>query len=192
MSKLPDLRNRRYTNSDIVIMAVYLLGGVLRHVHLEDVAMKAAELSPRRFCWKKYPEQINLESVRVTLKNESALTNRRVLGSIRDGWMLTPNGFSWCITTVGVSVDQTLIDQLHLEVDRVKKTTAFRKATDGRGQDVSDAEVETLLRVNEYFTDRDRRERALALANVAILDSQLHSVLSNLKERGFDKLEVKK
>lgn len=192
MSKFPDPRNRGYTNRDIATMALYLLGGALRHVHLEDVAMKAVELSPKKFRWKKYPEQINLESVRVTLKDESSLVNRRVMGGIRDGWMLTPSGLSWCIATAGVSVDQALIDQLHLEVDRAKKTTAFRKATDGRGQDVSNAEVETLLRINEYFTDRDRRERALALANAAVLDSQLHSVLSNLKERGFDKLEVKK
>jgi hypothetical protein len=192
MSKSPNLKNQGATKKDIVVMAVYQLGGGLRHVHLEDVAMKAAELSPRRFCWKKYPEQINLESVRISLKDELASTDRRVLGSIRDGWILTPEGLSWCIATNAGGDGQALIDQLHQEVERAKKTAAFSKAIGGNEKNVSTAEVEALLRVNEYFTARDRRERALALANAAVLDPQLRLVLANLRERGFDELEVKR
>lgn len=192
MSRPADLKHGHYTNSDITVMAVYQLGGALRHIHLEDVAMKAAELSPRRFCWKKYPEQINLESVRISLKHELASTDRRVLGSIRDGWILTPEGLSWCIATNAVGGGQSLINQLHQEVERAKRTAAFSKTIGGNEENVSTAEVEALLRVNEYFTARDRRERALALANAAVLDPQLRLVLTNLRERGFDELEVKR
>jgi len=153
--------------------------------------MKAAELSPRRFCWKKYPDQINLESVRITLKGELGLPKRRVLGSIRNGWMLTPEGLSWCLTTASSGNNQALLDELHREVDRAKKTAAFSKVVDGRVEEVSILEVETLLRVNNYFTARNRRERIIALANAAVLDAQLRLVLTNLRERGFNELEVK-
>ena len=44
------LRNAtKYMNSDIAVLAVYQLGGALHLTHLEDVAMKAAELSPKSF-----------------------------------------------------------------------------------------------------------------------------------------------
>lgn len=191
MNKSANSRNQDYTNRDIIIIAVYQLGGALRHIHLEDIAMKAAELAPRRFCWKKYPDQINLESVRITLKNELGLPNRRVLGSIRDGWMLTPDGLSWCLATGSGGDNQTLVDELRREISRAKKTIAFSKSISGRGGDVSAIEMEALLRVNDYFTARDRRERILALANAAVLDSQLRLVLSNLREHGFNELEVR-
>ena len=192
MSKSRGLPLPKYTNSDIAVIAVYRLGGVLRHVHLEDVAMKAAELSPKKFCWKKYPEQINLESVRITLKNELRATNKRVTGSIRDGYMLTPEGFSWYLADAGSGDDHALIDELHREIDRVKKTVAFSKTLGGKGNEVSIADVEALLRVDQYFTARKRRERAAALVNAAMLNSELRFVLANLKERGFNELEVEK
>jgi hypothetical protein len=191
MSKSTNLKNHGYNNRDIVTIAVYQLGGALRYIHLEDVAMKAAKLSPRRFCWKKYPDQINLESVRITLKNESGLPNRRVSGSIRDGWMVTPDGLSWCLTAVSGGDNQGLIAELHQEIDRAKKTAAFNKTVSGRRSEVSVLEVEALIRVNEYFTARDRRERILAMANATVLDSQLRSVLTDLREQGFNELEVK-
>ena len=192
MSKSANLKHRHYTNSDITVMAIYQLGGTLHHIHLEDVAMKTAELSPRRFCWKKYPDQINLESVRISLKSELGSRKKRVLGSIRDGWMLTPQGLSWCLTTASSGDDQALVDELHREIDRAKRTTAFSKAIDGKVEEVSTLEVDALLRVNDYFTARNRRERITALANAAVLDSQLRLVLANLREQGFDELEVKK
>jgi len=192
MSKSRSLKHSGYTNSDIAVMGVYQLGGALRHVHLEDVAMKAAELSPKKFCWKKYPEQINLESVRITLKNELRATKGRVLGSIRDGYMLTPDGLSWYLANAGSGDDQALIDELHREVDRVKKTAAFSKTLAGKVEEVSIADIEALLRVDQYFTARKRRERAVALANAAVLDSELRLVLANLRERGFNELEVAK
>jgi hypothetical protein len=192
MSKSADPKNRGYTNGDIVIIAVYQLGGALRHIHLEDVAMKAAELSPRRFCWKKYPEQINLEAVRITLKNELGPPKTRVVGSIRDGWMLTPEGLSWCLAAASGGDNQALLDELRREVARAKKTAAFSKMISGEVDKVSTLEVEALLRVNDYSTPRNRRERIIALANSAMLDAQLRSVLANLRERGFDELEVRK
>jgi len=191
MNKSANSKTQDYTNRDIIIIAVYQLGGALRHIHLEDIAMKAAELAPRRFCWKKYPDQINLESVRITLKNELGLPKRRVLGSIRDGWMLTPDGLSWCLATGSGGDNQTLMDELRREINRAKKTITFGKSISGRGGEVSAIEMEAFLRVNDYFTARDRRERILALANAAVLDSQLRLVLSNLREQGFNELEVK-
>ena len=51
------------TNHDIIVLAVYLVGGRFRHVDLEDVAVKANEIAPGRFVWRKYKEQINIDIV---------------------------------------------------------------------------------------------------------------------------------
>lgn len=190
MTKSNKPRSSEYTNSDIAVMAVYHLGGALHHIHLEDVAMKAAQLAPKKFCWKKYPEQINLESVRITLKNELRATNRRVAGSIRDGYMLTPEGLSWCLSNTGTEDNQAL-GELRKEVDRAKKTSTFGKVFTGEGE-VSIGDIESLLRIDQYFTPRKRRERTLALLNASVLDAELKSALDKVRERGFKELEVAK
>ena len=191
MAKSSDSKSKGYTNSDIAVMAVFRLGGSVRHIHLEDVAIKAAELSPKRFCWKKYPEQINLESVRLALKDELGASNNRVMGGIRDGWMLTPSGLTWCLETGVGGGDDTPISQLRHEVDRAKITQAFRKVTSHK-PNVPIGEVEDLLRVDSYFTARNRRERIAALANAAVLDRELAGVLTTLREMGLIELEVKR
>lgn len=57
------------TQAELVTVAVYLLGGELRKIDTEDTAMKAHEIAPGRFAWRKYPGQINLELVRVALSD---------------------------------------------------------------------------------------------------------------------------
>ncbi len=127
---------RGYNNSDITIIEVYQLGGALRHIHLEDVALKAAELSPKAFSWKKYPEHINMEAVRMALKNELGARNRRIVGSIRDGWMLTPNGLSWYLANVTTEAKQAqqlekiLNDDfrsLQMKLERIRRVARLRQ-----------------------------------------------------------------
>jgi len=79
-----------------VVLAVYALGGAQRFVDTEDVGKKAAELAPGRFAWRKYPDQINLELVRVALSDAKKAEHGHLLdGSGRKGWTLTPAGLKW-------------------------------------------------------------------------------------------------
>jgi hypothetical protein len=190
MTEFMSLESGKLTNKDITVMAVYELGGALHFVHLEDVAMRAAELAPRRFRWKKYPEQINLESVRISLKDELGSSQCRVLGGIKYGWMLTPNGISWSINANRIRNGTNLIAQINREVEQARKTVAFQKALFNKARDVTSTEIGQFLRVDSYFTVRNRIERVAALNNAAVIDSQLHSVLDSLKRCGFAELEV--
>ncbi len=84
------------SNREVVTLAVYLLGGASRHIDTEDVAVKANEMAPGRFVWKKYPDQINLELIRVYLSD--AKTTEKVghlLGSGTHGWLLTEKGLAF-------------------------------------------------------------------------------------------------
>ncbi len=59
-------------------------------------------------------------------------------------------------------------------------------------QDVTVADLEFLLRVDEYFTAQKRREKVIALNNAALLDPELGLVLRKLVDHGFKELEVTK
>jgi hypothetical protein len=52
------------SNHEIVTTAVYLLGGDRQHVDTENVAVKANELAPGRFTWRKYRDQISIREPR--------------------------------------------------------------------------------------------------------------------------------
>lgn len=100
------------SNNDIVLYAIFKLGGVEKKVHTEDIAMECFKLSPERFSWtmqkyfKKFPDK---EIARVTLKNlkhakanESKLVDGRAgassVGKETDGWRLTPEGVKWILS----------------------------------------------------------------------------------------------
>ena len=80
----------------VVTFALFLAGGDQRAVDTEDVAIKANRLAPGRFSWRKYPEQINLELVRVYLSDaKKPEKGAWLVGSGISGWSLTPKGLSW-------------------------------------------------------------------------------------------------
>jgi hypothetical protein len=189
MNRLPNTKTK-YNNSDITVIAVFQLGGALRYIHLEDIAVKAAELSPKAFSWKKYPERINLETVRIALKRELEAKARRVYGSIRHGWMLTPRGLLWCLESTGTEANRSPLEQIQKEIARIKKNDNFSKVTAGRSADLADDNLKALLRIDEYFSPRSRSERILAVANAAVIDPQLNPVLNYLRQRGFTDSEV--
>ena len=60
---------KKLSQNEIVTLALFHLGGETRFVDTEDIAIKAHDLAPGQFTWRKYPEQINLELVRVSLSD---------------------------------------------------------------------------------------------------------------------------
>jgi hypothetical protein len=84
------------SQSEVVTLAVYLLGSGQRAIDTEDVAVEAHRLAPGRFAWTKYPDQINLELVRVYLSDAKKPDKGEMLiGSGRTGWRLTQRGLAW-------------------------------------------------------------------------------------------------
>src|ERR671916_3010903 len=87
---------RELSNMEVVVLAVYVLGGDQTPVDTEDAAMKANELAPGRFTWRKYPGQVSLEHVRVFLSDAKKPKYGSLLaGDGTKGWRLTPTGAAW-------------------------------------------------------------------------------------------------
>jgi hypothetical protein len=81
---------------EIVTLALGELQATSRTAHTEDIAVTAHQLAPDAFAWRRYPDQINLELVRVALVDASRpKSGSLVTGSGRGGWVLTDAGIRW-------------------------------------------------------------------------------------------------
>ena len=112
------------SNPELVTVALYNLGGEVNPVDLEDIAIEVFNLAPKRFCWKKYKDRIDLRivlySVNDAIKNDIGY----IKGSSKHGYMLTNLGLSW-VTEENISEieaqtsrQKSTIDIIHKEIDR--------------------------------------------------------------------------
>ena len=86
MKKQPNKSlTKSVSQTEVVTLATYLLGGAQKAIDTEDIAVEAHRLAPGRFSWKKYPDQINLELVRVYLSDAPRDKGVLLLGSGRTG-----------------------------------------------------------------------------------------------------------
>ena len=77
-------------NHEVVVLAAYLTGAESTSVDTEDIAIKANDLAPGRFGWRKYKEQINIDAVRKRLWDAAKPEKGAYLiGSDKLGWRLT-------------------------------------------------------------------------------------------------------
>ena len=99
------------SNCEIVVYALYLLGGATTRQHTEDIALKCFEVLPTAFSWVKYSQFPDKDIVRVALtdahKEKYGVLVEGRTGQSRgqyrsrnqrpstDGWILTDAGFKW-------------------------------------------------------------------------------------------------
>jgi hypothetical protein len=177
------------SNVDVVILAAYLAGGGIRKVDTEDVAIKAQEISPGRFSWRKYPHQIDLERVRVRLSqaaHEGALS-----GVHSKGWRLTSTGSK--------HVEEHLLDLMRgksarasvrkedrewqaVEKKRLSQTTAYRKFIEGAQTSITMIDVGEFFRIDSYMGAGDRRTKLDRYLNAFRNDKKLGPIVEALSE----------
>lgn len=169
---------RTLTSRTAALLALYDLSGDRRAVDTEDVAMRAAEVAPKAFRWKKYPEQIDLERVRMALIHNKEHKPAFVSGGVRDGWQLTTEGFKACL-----ALRRNTPAASEAETNRLRHSTAFATWTAGSEGAVKREEVLELLRVNDYFPESKRRQRAAAVINAAVGNPELESFVNALTKK---------
>lgn len=176
----------------VAAFAVFLLGGAERPVHTEDAALKAYELAPPRFSWKKHQESIDLEVVRLALRHAAEPQHGSLVhGSIRKGWMLTPAGIAWAESIAG-EFEASLPSQarrssrlatFQAEKERLRQTAAWRKFQAGHWESMSVHDFHLFARVNEYFSRSKYEERIAYLRNACADDSGLTDLIDYLAGR---------
>jgi hypothetical protein len=164
-------------------------------VDTEDVAMKTHELSPGRFSWRKYPEQINLELVRVRLSEaKSEAHGALIRGSTPRGWTLSAKGLEWASTVAkdpailkpdsrggrmrGGSVDAQRSDR---ERARIVACPAWAKWPD-QAADISLMEAQEVFRIDSYATDDLRITKIDRLLKCFNGDAAISEFLEHLQD----------
>ena len=180
---------------EIVTLVVFLLGGDQRSIDTEDVAIKAHSLAPGRFSWRKYPDQINLELVRVFLSDAKTSPNRAWLtGSGRTGWALTPAGLRWAKKAAPLLLGQDLsrerersragsIDEnrWRRERSRITRTIAWQRWNQGE-TNISEREASEVFRIDSYAVGRIRESKITRLATLLGDDPHLEPFIAKMAE----------
>ena len=180
---------------DIIVVAVRLLGGDRKSVDTEDVAVKCHELAPGMFSWRKYPNQINLELVRVVLSNAKKGSYGQLLsGSGRQGWRLSPRGIDWISSKPGAFLRKGFVrvDTERLSagsVDAVRKrrakmrilsSPAWKSWTEQKTISLRDAR--NLFRIDEYSTSKMLDNKVVRLRSQFEDDKQISHFIREAAE----------
>lgn len=157
------------SNDRIVVLAAYMAGGADQLADTEDIAMKANELAPGRFSWRKYKDQINIEAVRKRLYDAAKASKGGLIsGGEREGWLLTAAGLEFCkehadVLKNGLSFSLRLSAKektwQHRERSRMIAEAAYRKWSDGAISEVSLQEAERFFGVDDYIKGVARKRR---------------------------------
>jgi len=161
---------------ELVTLAAYLCGGDTHVIDTEDIAVKVNELAPGRFTWRKYPEQINIEHVRVSLSHATRRSGY-LSGVGEEGWTLTPKGLAWAKAEGQMLLGQDTsrrqeerkggsIDTVRRrrERDRVLRTSAWKQWSTGH-QDIPERDAEEVFRIDSYAIGRTRDMKIARMRN---------------------------
>jgi hypothetical protein len=177
---------------EVVALAAFLLGADRHPVDTEDIAMKAAELAPGRFSWRKYPEQINLEWVRVRLSEGKGDEYGWLEGKGQEGWTLTPKGQKWAREAAHTLLGRQLsshressglgaVDERRKRRERARilATSAWR-SWQGQREAITEREAQDVFRIDSYSVGRMRHMKVTRLASLFEGDSEIEPFLSHL------------
>jgi hypothetical protein len=182
---------KELANHEIVTLAVFLTGGDSKAVDTEDVAVKANELAPGRFTWRKHKDQINIEIVRAFLSDAKKPKYGALLtGAGKDGWMLSAAGMQFVRQRAGETKRSDLArirrskseqNWLRSERERMLNSAAFTKYRAGELERVSEQEAEAFFRLDSYVTGKARDQKLLRLLNVFGNDAELGEAVNALE-----------
>jgi len=178
------------TRPEAVTLALYALGGAEKATDTEDVAIRAAKLAPGMFSWKKYPEQIDKELVRVAL-SDARLKKKWVVGSHnRGGWVLTPSGHEFARKNEG-RLEATSHTPRHgrearqqeRERTRLLTSVAYERLIAEGIEAVTSDEADAFFRINVYVEGQARERKISRVENQFGGDAELGEAVRLLAAR---------
>jgi hypothetical protein len=192
MKNIPEKRlTKGPSQMELVTLAVHLLGGAHRAIDTEDAAVRAHQLAPGRFSWKKYPDQINLELIRVYL-SDAKMKGKLLLGSGRTGWRLTQKGLKWAeqaargfgqvnTSRSRASLRSGSIDEQRWRRERARivSTVAWTKWASGNS-DIPAAQAKEVFRIDSYARGDLREAKITRLQSLFTNDNEVAPFLDQL------------
>ncbi len=187
------------SNTDLVLVALFDLGGGERAVDVEDIAEAAWKAVPARFSWPRHQQYPDLDAVDVTLraaKKNSGL----VAGAKTTGWMLTLAGSEHvqrCEPAVRAHIadhgtdgraanrrerggaDSSTVRRLN----NLRGSEAVAKARRGAFDDATVYDFLAFFEVNQYMPEAKYRMNRQRVFNVIGQDPELRTIAEALEDR---------
>ena len=161
---------------EIMTLALYLEGGLVQPVDTEDVAIRANAIAPGKFTWRKLRDQIDLNSILISLRHAKREANGALVdGNASVGWTLTQAGKAFA------EKNSHRVGEAHKERSRLNKREevwarhekqrllgepAFRKFCNGEGDSITQAEALNFFKIDDYVTGKNRVQRISRISNV--------------------------
>lgn len=177
------------SNPEILTLAVYLRGGTVSPVDLEDAAIEAFALAPKKFSWKKYEDQIDLRIVQYALQDAAKPNIKFLKGDSKHGYMLTQIGLEWAekfdenkqVSTTSRKLSPS--DLILKEQIRLKNTRAYEKFRNSDEEKITIMDFREFTRVNDYFPEHLRKQRYAKIDNAVKDDVDLKNVWDFMKTK---------
>jgi hypothetical protein len=184
-------QSRNLSKPELVTLALYALGGASGPVDTEDIAVKADSIAPGTFGWRKYPDRVNLELVRVALVDASRVRGGAyVTGSGKGGWSLTKAGIEWNRVAgqrflhpgddAGVRPVTHVPEPWHVvsERSRIRALPAWLEWT--AGADVDKLEAMRVFRIDQYTRASARRAKIARLSDLFGQDNEMRPFIERM------------
>lgn len=177
------------SNPEILTLVVYILDGTIAPVDLEDAAIEAFKLAPKKFSWIKYDDRIDLRIVQYALQDASKSNMKYLKGSSKHGYMLTRAGLIWAkqfdekkqlITT---SRKMSPYDGILREKMRLQTTHAYRKFVADEKDKINIMDFQEFTKVNDYFPKHIKDQRYEKIENTIRDDEDLIKTWEFLKSK---------
>lgn len=182
-----------YSHTEVVALAVFELGGAEKSVDTEDIAIKANDLAPGRFCWQKYPDRINLEAVRKRLSDAKKPEHGSyVTGSPKKGWSLTHSGLKWAKvvsdTYVVQSSDRRNPISGSVDINRYKREKRRLVGSEvwqlwlSRKEEITELHAKAVFRIDSYTTADTKTQKIDRLRKLMIEDAKITKFLDEISK----------
>ena len=180
----------KLTKKDVAVLALAKLGGATAAVDTEDAAIAAHTIDQNAFGWKKYPDRVDLDLVRMTLRHEGEAKDPRIEGSIQNGWHLTPRGVAWIEAntafldgaSVAVAPTSAATQRWRAEtreagaaINRVRTSDAFRLWQ--QNKEFTPRQAAGVFRIDEYTPAKDRTRKTAQLQELTRGDKEIETFM---------------
>lgn len=176
------MSEKSLASHEIVTLALFARGGERQPVDLEDIAVEANAMAPGKFNWRKYPDQINIENIRVFLTDAAKEKNGAyVTGDKKRGWILTPAGKAFAqdnqsrVESLATRKPISAQDERRIRSEwaRVVATPAVQKFVAGDTAAISSNEADAVFRINEYLEEKMRQKKVSRIVNILGSDEEV-------------------
>ncbi len=177
-------------NHEVVVLAAYHVGADTGSADTEDIAIKANELAPGRFSWRKYKDQVSIDAVRKRLWDATKPEKGGYLiGSEKTGWRLTKAGFDFARGQVKAGnstqplrapASQAERAAQNRELKRLLNEDAFLKIQSGQVVAVTKLDAEKFFRIDDYITGKGRKAKIERFRIIAAQHGDLASAIEIL------------